>query len=621
MNSGIKNYLNEYVKQPDPQFAVLIKGDWGCGKTYFIKNWIEKQSPEVLTPIYVSLYGLKHTKQITTAINRVLYPILYGKLATISKSIGKVLSGIVFKHEVDLDGDEDKDIFINLGFDSLSILSSNDENIKSDKFLIFDDFERCQVELQELLGYINYLVEHCHCHVLIIGDISQIRDSHSRFNAFKEKTIGREFILKPEYDDAIKSFVNEPQIGDFVKEHIENIKKTFEITQSKNLRVLRQCLYDFSRQQEQVDQPNDERYKDVMLSVLCSFITTYCEYKGKNGNDLSKWRKIINNTFKINEDNNEKERIMSVVNSIQSKYKTYSSSFALGVFRTDIVNEIISYIENGYFITNYINELIMPRTVSLKPSWERFQSAELLQNNEFVSLYKEVLKDLVEQNIRSMYDLGTVIGRLSYFEKKGINLIDSENKSLIKESLPKYLDKFTSVEECFKAHTLFTQGLQYTILNSEHLNDNEFISEFENIYKTKMSELKTPITILLENLNDVNSHELNNIGELLLPDKSTTYEQIPIFNQVDIEKLFDNLKKLNNEGRNKFNNYIQNRYLLKYKMNTWDRNYSDELEALFKLKEMIDNEISHRKLIDKLSLENISDSIGSAIKRIEGDFF
>lgn len=621
MNSGIKNYLNEYVKQPDPQFAVLIKGDWGCGKTYFIKNWIEKQSPEVLTPIYVSLYGLKHTKQITTAINRVLYPILYGKLATISKSIGKVLSGIVFKHEVDLDGDEDKDIFINLGFDSLSILSSNDENIKSDKFLIFDDFERCQVELQELLGYINYLVEHCHCHVLIIGDISQIRDSHSRFNAFKEKTIGREFILKPEYDDAIKSFVNEPQIGDFVKEHIENIKKTFEITQSKNLRVLRQCLYDFSRQQEQVNQPNDERYKDVMLSVLCSFITTYCEYKGKNGNDLSKWRKIINNTFKINEDNNEKERIMSVVNSIQSKYKTYSSSFALGIFRTDIVNEIISYIENGYFITNYINELIMPSTVSLKPSWERFQSAELLQNNEFVSLYKEVLKDLVEQNIKSMYDLGTVIGRLSYFEKKGINLIDSENKSLIKESLPKYLDKFTSVEECFKAHTLFTQGLQYTILNSEHLNDNEFISEFENIYKTKMSELKTPITILLENLNDDNSHELNNIGELLLPDKSTTYEQIPIFNQVDIEKLFDNLKKLNNEGRNKFNNYIQNRYLLKYKMNTWDRNYSDELEALFKLKEMIDNEISHRKLIDKLSLENISDSIGSAIKRIEGNFF
>lgn len=26
---------------PDPQYAVLLKGKWGCGKTHFINHWID----------------------------------------------------------------------------------------------------------------------------------------------------------------------------------------------------------------------------------------------------------------------------------------------------------------------------------------------------------------------------------------------------------------------------------------------------------------------------------------------------------------------------------------------------------------------------------------------------
>lgn len=61
MNKGIHTYLEEYVKRPDPQFAVLIKGEWGCGKTHFVREWIkdweQTVNENVLEPIYVSLYG------------------------------------------------------------------------------------------------------------------------------------------------------------------------------------------------------------------------------------------------------------------------------------------------------------------------------------------------------------------------------------------------------------------------------------------------------------------------------------------------------------------------------------------------------------------------------------
>lgn len=41
MNENIVNFLNGYMMNPDPQYAVLLKGKWGCGKTHFSNHWIE----------------------------------------------------------------------------------------------------------------------------------------------------------------------------------------------------------------------------------------------------------------------------------------------------------------------------------------------------------------------------------------------------------------------------------------------------------------------------------------------------------------------------------------------------------------------------------------------------
>lgn len=43
MNEDIDiiRFLNRYKDDPDPQYAVLLDGKWGCGKTFFIKGWLD----------------------------------------------------------------------------------------------------------------------------------------------------------------------------------------------------------------------------------------------------------------------------------------------------------------------------------------------------------------------------------------------------------------------------------------------------------------------------------------------------------------------------------------------------------------------------------------------------
>ena len=40
MNEGISSFLAYYVSMDDPQYATMINGMWGCGKTYYVNHWI-----------------------------------------------------------------------------------------------------------------------------------------------------------------------------------------------------------------------------------------------------------------------------------------------------------------------------------------------------------------------------------------------------------------------------------------------------------------------------------------------------------------------------------------------------------------------------------------------------
>lgn len=59
MNNQIFDFLNEYAKLPSPQYAVLLRGKWGCGKTYFVKNWLAEFDKSNKLPANENTIGLK----------------------------------------------------------------------------------------------------------------------------------------------------------------------------------------------------------------------------------------------------------------------------------------------------------------------------------------------------------------------------------------------------------------------------------------------------------------------------------------------------------------------------------------------------------------------------------
>lgn len=73
-NQHISQYLESYLQTIEkPDFAVLITGGWGSGKTFFIKNFLggeKKKIYEMLTDcerytvLYISLFGVKNRYDI-----------------------------------------------------------------------------------------------------------------------------------------------------------------------------------------------------------------------------------------------------------------------------------------------------------------------------------------------------------------------------------------------------------------------------------------------------------------------------------------------------------------------------------------------------------------------------
>lgn len=64
----------DYIRAEYTDYAIMINGEWGSGKTYF---WNHKIKPKIeamqvngkrLTPIYMSLYGISNLEEISKKI-------------------------------------------------------------------------------------------------------------------------------------------------------------------------------------------------------------------------------------------------------------------------------------------------------------------------------------------------------------------------------------------------------------------------------------------------------------------------------------------------------------------------------------------------------------------------
>lgn len=610
---------------PDPQYAVLLKGKWGCGKTHFINHWIDayKGNPtteQVLESIYVSLYGLSDTKQITTAINRVICPILYGKAAKAGKVLAKIASAMVLKHEVDLNYDGISDLSINIGIDSLSKFKSNDSLANSKKLLIFDDLERCDIPMKKLFGYLNFFVEQCNCHLIVIGDEDKIAEGENKkiFGEFKEKTIGREFEIATDIHSALDTFVNQTPKNDFVVGHQEQIEKFFAMTECDNLRILRQALWDFARFEESMTGfSEDERYENIMIHVLGTYIISYCEYRGKNHQLFDAW---IQYAIKGQQFDKEKiENLKSQLGYLHQRYNNVCQRLSnYQTFKIEFVERVLLELNTGNSIKDYVGKEYFAPIAEVR-SWARINEVYAMSNKEFISFYRTLIDDICGIQVTSMKNLGYAIAYLVYLDSRAIKEFDEKDFNNICEALPKYWEAFQDEESVYDARMAFSRGVNSYMTTEKLKRLPEICAKFNEEYENRLKMSKNLMTRTLEELSDSNVDELCTLNKQALPDHSCTYDMVSIFNHVDMDKLMDNLLNLSNESLNSFTHFIRDRYYLSYNMSDWIHETNDDIKPLEKLKEKVDEVIKTEKYIRKAAFMNLSKSLDGAIKRCKGD--
>lgn len=177
----IINIILKYIDENIYNYAVMIDGEWGCGKTYFVREALipaiakyEEVKPEEKKRriIYTSLYGVNSVDEISKQIIVNTYLERVGKakglIQTSSKIFGAALSLLpAFGIDIDV-----KDLSGKLS-ELLQVKNS---------ILVFDDLERCDCPLNEVLGYINTFVEQEGIKVILIANEKEIGHITSQAN-------------------------------------------------------------------------------------------------------------------------------------------------------------------------------------------------------------------------------------------------------------------------------------------------------------------------------------------------------------------------------------------------------------------------------------------------------
>lgn len=215
-NAFVEEYLNEYIGMSEADFAVLISGLWGCGKTTLVSKWMAKTKiREKKKWVYVSVNGAATIEEIKHRVFEEAYPSA-AKVLTVAKCVSSVISPFVGTLSC---AKGTKEVSAEAHIDQFEKLVPKRLNVRCD-VIVFDDVERAVVRIEELLGYFSKLLADG-TKIILVGDekilaerwIDQKDENRGLcvqgYEKQKEKVIGQTFSVVENFDDLYGTLVDD----------------------------------------------------------------------------------------------------------------------------------------------------------------------------------------------------------------------------------------------------------------------------------------------------------------------------------------------------------------------------------------------------------------------------
>jgi len=213
----LKVSIDNYVSNEKPNYAIMINGQWGAGKTFFIEELCKANK----NYLYVSLYGVKTSEDINDKIITSLTKVSGNSNTEINEG-AKFIGSCISAFTDNKSGSSISSIASVLGSTVKSKILSN-----ISKTIIFDDLERAKCNITDALSCINDFVEHQKLNVIVLSDENQIIEKEDYLKQ-KEKIFYYTYEFKHEKN----------KVADIIFSTIKIDKTTFDASKNELLNIL-----------------------------------------------------------------------------------------------------------------------------------------------------------------------------------------------------------------------------------------------------------------------------------------------------------------------------------------------------------------------------------------------
>ena len=604
---NIEVIFEDYLKADKTQYAILLNGSWGSGKTYFLKNNLEKvANRNGFNTIYISLNGISSIDSLQTYLFLKLIPILNKKENIIIKNTKKLIGKVVDNLSKAYLKSSLTDLFKDVTVDSFDF---------SKYIICFDDLERCQVPIKEVLGYINNFVEHKNVKTLILSDESKIDKNQIGYHYIKEKVIGRVLNLELNIETTLPYLFEKFKIANSSFYNFLIIQKKvlidiFEGYGQENLRIINFYLTSLEKLFTTFNKIDQKYIQEVIFfSALISIEFKKGHITSENYNynmDLN----IIDEKYHARNFARTSSMILGeegAINTVKPYveifYETYlTTNFKLYFF----YNSIYIFILTGYL--NVENLLIEIRDRYPKIILPEIQDFNNLISSNFRDLsdidFKRLSENVIQYALEgkySIYDYPQLLNFLYYFSKN----------NLIQESIEN-IDKI--LYEGLNIAKTNTQPNDYNMENLMRFGDDfPAVTKIKYAIKEIHSELKKAEFIIKGNLF---------IEYLVLEDETLLLELLDknqfseeLFQYIDDKLFLETILKISNKRLVNFTDLIKPRYNTK---NIGDL-YEDRI-CLTKLRDSLSNYFETNEEIAKLKkflLLTLKNNLTDIVEKLE----